>query len=100
MTYAALFVVFQLPAVFGAGWIPYDTLRTVFDAGNVFFMLTLLVLWEIALFLEGVSMLEKECPELFKKDEEVPDEEEVDLNNIDRACKKEYHDFLLVIIIP
>ena len=93
VTYTVLFVLFQLPAVFSAGWIPYGALKIVFDAGNVCFLLTLLILWETALFLEGVSLLEKECPDLISKTESQPAEDDVDLNSIDKVCKKEYHDF-------
>ena len=88
VTYTVLLIFFQLPAVFDAEWIPYGALKTVFDAGNVYFIMTLLVLWEIALFLEGVSLLEKECPELVGKTESQSAADAVDLNIIDRACKK------------
>ena len=93
ITYPVLFILFQLPAFFSAEWIPYGVLAMVFDAGNILYIMTLLVLWEVAFFLEGVSLLEKECPELFDNKEFSCPEEEIDLEQIDRACKKEYKDF-------
>ena len=69
VAYTTLFVIFQLPVVFGADWIPYGAINIIFSAGYIYPTLTLLVLWAIAFFLEGVSLLEKECPEIFEKPE-------------------------------
>lgn len=93
IAYTTLFVVCQFPVVFGAEWIPYGAIVTVFDAGYIYPILTLLVLWAIAFFLEGVSFLEKECPGIFKKPEDVKDKENISLEAIDQTCQKEFADF-------
>ena len=93
VAYTTLFVIFQLPVVFGADWIPYGSINTIFSAGYIYPTLTLLVLWAIAFFLEGVSLLEKECPEIFKKPETAKNKADIPLDKIDEACQKEFADF-------
>lgn len=93
ITYTVLVILFQIPALFSAEWIPYNVLATVFDAGNIYYILTLLVLWQMAFFLEGVSLLEKECPELLNKEKDITPDEDIDLDSIDRECKREYRNF-------
>ncbi len=93
VAYTTLFVIFQLPVVFGADWIPYGAINTIFSAGYIYPTLTLLVLWAIAFFLEGVSLLEKECPEIFKKPEDMKENDVIPLDEIDKACQKEFADF-------
>lgn len=92
--YAVLFVVYQLPAVFSADWIRYDIVLNLFNAGYIYPTITLLVLWEVHFFLEGIKRLEDECPELFAED--VAEETKapvVDLKAIDDEVRKQFEDF-------
>ncbi len=92
IAYMLLFVFAQLPAVFKADWIPYYTLQTMITEGNMYPLLTLLGLWGIGWFLEGINQIDKECPDLLGK-AAAPVDEEVNLDAVDRACQSEYKDF-------
>ena len=93
VAYTTLFVIWQLPVVFGANWIPYGAIMTVFDAGYIYPTLTLLVLWATAFFLEGVERLEKECPDIFKNPENIKQNADIPLDKTDEACQREFADF-------
>ena len=95
VTYSVLLILFQLPAFFSADWIPYAALQMAFGAGNVYFILTLLLLWGVSFFLRGLCNLEKECPELFADMDDNTSDGEIDLDVIDRACRKEYDSFFV-----
>ena len=60
--YLLLFAAFQLPAFWGADWIPYGFLSDVFNGTYLFPMITLLVIWEIYWFLEGIRVADYEWP--------------------------------------
>ena len=91
--YAVVFVLYQIPAMFGADWIPYNFISMLFSAGYVYPVITLLVLWEAYFFLAGISRLEEECPELIREDKEEAVEKKADLVAIDNATKKQFGDF-------
>ena len=93
IAYTTLFAVWLVPVMFGADWIPYGVILTVFDSGYVYPIITLMFLWAVVFFLEGVKHLEEECPEIFKKPEEVSEKEEIPLDRIDEVCQKEFSDF-------
>ncbi len=89
--YVLLFVVFQIPAMFGADWIPYKHISILFGAGYIYPTITLLGLLEMYLFLEGIKRVEAECPELLN-DEITGKESAVDLNAIDEEIRKQFKD--------
>ncbi len=90
--YAAIFVFYMIPAIFQADWIPYSFLWMLFHAGYVYPTITLLVLWQVYFFLEGIKRLEEECPELLS-DEGSIGNTEVDLKEIDEEVKKQFRDY-------
>ncbi|MCD7784341.1 MAG: hypothetical protein LUH18_01950 [Oscillospiraceae bacterium] len=90
--YAVIYIFYMIPAIFQADWIPYSFLWTLFHAGYTYPTITLLVLWEVYFFLEGIRRLEEECPELLSDKAEVT-EEPVDLVVIDEEVKKQFHDY-------
>ena len=91
--YALVFIAYQLPAVFGAEWIPYRFISMLFSAGYIYPTISLLGLWEMYFFLEGIKRIEDECPELLHEDglEEKP--AEIDLNAIDEEIRKQFKNF-------
>ncbi len=91
--YALLFILFQIPAMFGADWLPFEWMSTLFGAGYVYPTLTLLPLWEIYFFLRGIERLEEECPELLKTETAEAKKAKVDLDAIDQEVKKQFGDF-------
>ncbi len=91
--YALVFVTYQVPAMFGADWIPYGFISMLFDAGYIYPTLTLLILWEVFFFLEGIKRLEAECPELLFEEAVDGKKRKVDLNEIDEELRKQFGDF-------
>jgi len=66
--YALFFILYQIPAVFRADWLDYDIVTMLFSAGYLYPTITLLGLWSMYFFLEGIKLLTKECPELLRSD--------------------------------
>ena len=93
VVYALVFVAYQIPAMFGADWIPYGFISMLFSAGYIYPTISLLGLWEMYFFLEGIKRVEDECPELLYEDEEDVRKAEVDLNAIDAEVRKQFKDF-------
>lgn len=93
--YIFIFVLYFIPALYSADWIPYDFISMLFHAGYLYPSITLLGLWEMYFFLEGIRDLEKECPELLKK--EVPEEKEkpLDLLALDQEIRKQFNNYYL-----
>ena len=92
--YGLLFLVYQIPAIFSADWIPYDFISSLFEAGYVYPTVTLLGLWEIYFFLSGVERVEKECPELLQAGD-LSSGQQCDLNQIDEIIKKKFEDYYI-----
>ncbi len=93
LAYAAIFTLFLIPAVFSADWIPYQFILTVFSAGYLYPVITLLVLWQAYYFLKGISLLEKECPELLQDEAAVIANDEPDMEAIDRECQSSFRKY-------
>ncbi len=91
--YVVVFILYQVPAVYGANWIPYDFISVVFGAGYVYPTITLLALWEMFFFLEGIKRVEEECPELLYDDEAALKKTAVDLNAVDEEVRKQFKDY-------
>lgn len=91
--YAVIFAVYQIPALFSAQWIPYDTISMIFSAGYIYPVITLIVLWEAFYFLEGIRMLDQECPELLFDDDGQKKEKPADLDAVDDEGRKCFKDF-------
>ena len=91
--YALVFIAYQLPAMFGAAWIPYGFISMLFSAGYIYPTISLLALWEIYFFLEGIKRLEDECPELIFKGTLNLNKNTVDLNKIADKVREEFRDF-------
>lgn len=91
--YAVIFIVYQVPAMFGADWIPYDFISTLFGAGYIYPTITLLALWEMFFFLEGIKRLEEECPEILEEETVAIQKAAVDLEEIDAAVRKQFKQY-------
>ena len=91
--YALVFIAYQIPAVFGAEWVPYSFISTLFGAGYIYPLITLLALWEAYFFLAGIQRLEEECPELLYEQEENQSQQVVDLAKIDEEVRKQFKDY-------
>ena len=93
IAYALVFIAYQIPAMFGADWIPYGFISMLFSAGYIYPTISLLGLWEMYFFLEGIKRIEDECPELLHEDAGETKKSEVDLNAIDAEVRKQFKDF-------
>ena len=91
--YALIFVAYQIPAMFGAQWLPYRFISMLFNAGYIYPTISMLVLWEFYFFIEGVKLLESECPELVFEQETEPKELKIDLEAIDNEVRKQFGNF-------
>ncbi len=91
--YALVFVLYQIPAVFSADWIPYNFISLLFSAGYIYPMITLLALWEMYFFLEGIKRIEEECPEMLDDGTAQLKKEPVDLNEVDMEVRKQFKDY-------
>ena len=91
--YALFFIVYQIPAVFEADWLDYDIVSMLFNAGYIYPTITLLGLWAVYFFLEGIKLLLKECPELLRDNAAASKKAEVDLEAIDNEVRKQFQDF-------
>lgn len=92
--YVLLFVFYQIPAVFAADFIPYSFILTFVSASYVFPTLTLLGLWEIYFFLDGIERVKDECPQLIDGIIELK-ESEFDLIALDKALQDDFKDYYL-----
>lgn len=94
VVYILVFVAYEMPALFGAKWIPYNFISLLFSAGYIYPSITLLALWEMYFFLEGIKRLEEECPELLKEEEEILGTAgKVDLQAIDEEVRNQFKNF-------
>ena len=91
--YALIFIVYEIPALFTDEWIPYDLISTLFSAGYLYPLITLLALWEMFFFLRGIQRLEEECPELFFEETGVQGTKAIDLTAIDEEVRKQFKDY-------
>lgn len=98
--YALLFLLYQVPVMFGASWIPYAFLERLFDAGYVYPILTLLPLWEAYFFLAGVELIEKECPQLLREDEGLSLRAAKDISKVNEECQKLFKDYFKCQLDP
>ncbi len=90
--YLLVFLLYTLPAVFGASWLPYGFINNLFLSGYVYPSITLLVLWECYFFLSGIELVEEECPELVASVTTLTDLP-VDIAAIDAKVKEEFIDY-------
>ncbi|MBO4653439.1 MAG: hypothetical protein J5649_09020 [Lachnospiraceae bacterium] len=90
--YVTLFVLYEIPTVFHADWLPYESLTKLFRIGYRYPTITLLALWEAYFFLRGIELVEYECPELLNDEVELKDTT-VDLAEIDREVRNQFKGF-------
>lgn len=91
--YLIVFIAYQVPAIFGAKWIPYEFISMLFSAGYIYPTITLLMLWEMYFFLEGIKRLEEECPELLADESAALMKTTADLDAIDAEARKQFKDY-------
>ncbi len=92
--YGLVFMIYQVPAVFSADWIPYEFIsNTFFDLGYVFPTITLLGLWEAVFFLKGIERLSEEYPQFLEEEADEAKDTEIDLAAIDEEVHKQFGDF-------
>lgn len=91
--YACLYAFFQLIALFGADWVPFDFLSLLFDAGAKYPVIALLMLWESFFFLDGINEDIDKCPEPDRSEYEKSDEGETDIEMMDEAIRNEFGAF-------
>ncbi len=92
VAYGLLFAAYQIPALFAADWIPYKGITLLFDGGYRYPTITLLGLWAMVFFLEGIRRVEAECPALLAKEGLETAETAVDLDGIDEALREQFRD--------
>lgn len=85
-----LFILYLLPVLFGAGWIPYKFLRTLVKSSYLYPCLGLLLVWQVYFFLAGIEQTEEECPEVLKDEGIVGETEKADLDEINKACRENF----------
>ena len=93
VVYEVIFVLYLLPALSDAWWIPHEFISMLFSAGYIYPMLTLLVLWEVYFFLAGVENVEKECPELLNGIKPDVATKEDHLNRVDEEIRNKFSKF-------
>ncbi len=91
--YILIFVLYQLPAMYSADWIPYEFISMFFEAGYIYPSITLLALWQMYFFLQGIKRVEDECPELLFEEGGKTADVTVDLALIDEEVHKQFGDF-------
>ena len=90
---SAAYAFFQLIALFGADWVPFDFLSLLFDAGAKYPVIALLMLWESFFFLDGINEDIDKCPEPDRSEYEKSDEGETDIEMMDEAIRNEFGAF-------
>ncbi|MBE6660323.1 MAG: hypothetical protein E7605_02860 [Ruminococcaceae bacterium] len=93
--YALVFIVYMIPAMFPADWIPYDIVAMLFEAGYIYPTISLLALWELYFFLEGIRCIDKECPELLDEGTVGMAKVQEDLKVIDAEVRKQFGDYYI-----
>ena len=88
--YAVQMVLYLLPVLFGADWLPYDFISMLFEAGHIYPVLTLLGLWEAYFFLAGIERYEDECPDDEKEEESDEETDDIDLEQIDEELRRAF----------
>lgn len=88
--YALQFALWLLPGLFDAAWIPYRWISALFEAGYLFPIITLLPLCEWYYFLEGIRLLETECPEFFQDKDGNEEKTKVCLDQLDEEVRSVY----------
>lgn len=91
--YVCLYVVFQLIALFGADWIPFDFLSLLFNTGTKYPVIALFILWESFFFLDGINEDIDKCPEPDQSKFEKSDEGEIDVETIDEEIRNVFGAF-------
>ena len=91
--YVCLYVVFQLIALFGADWIPFDFLSLMFNTGTKYPVIALFILWESFFFLDGINEDIDKCPEPDQSKFEKSDEGEIDVETIDEEIRNVFGAF-------
>lgn len=93
--YSLQYALWLLPGLFEAGWIPYAWLSSLFEAGYLFPMITLLPLFEWYYFLEGIRLLETECPEFFEKITDGEEKKQDFLDQLNKDVKSTYESYYM-----
>ncbi|MBR5186922.1 MAG: sugar ABC transporter permease, partial [Clostridia bacterium] len=91
--FAALFIVFQIPAVFSADWIPYGFISSLFKLSYQYPVIALFLLWESAFFLLGIHAFSERCPDWEENNRKFKDSREDKIRAIDEDCKKNFNAF-------
>ena len=91
--YALIFVLYLIPALFGAAWLPYGLISGIFKAGYIYPTITLLTLWQAYFFIAGIRRLEDECPEFLYDGHDRSGKAKVDLEAIDEEVKRQFKDY-------
>lgn len=92
VVYSALFILYQIPIFFAADWLPYEFMVTLFDTLYFYPMLVLLPLYEAYYFLEGVRLLEEECPD-FLKEAGAATVAGFDAQDVHKRCKETFRNY-------
>ena len=88
--FALLFFIYQIPAVFGADWIPYGFIHSLFKLTYRYPTLALLFLWEFAFFLLGIHAFADHCPDWNEKKTTQTNPLEESIQAIDEDCRKNF----------
>ena len=88
--FGVLFVVFQIPTVFAADWIPYGGILSLFKLSYQYPMIAMLLLWEFSFFLLGIEAFVNQCPNWEGEKQAEAEEEENPLQDVDEDCRKKF----------
>ncbi len=90
--YILIFAFYQLPIFFGASWIPYGIILSLFSAGYIYPVITLMALCQISFFLMGIEAASDECEEITENTNVNLTIAQQDLDKIDKKMKEIYRD--------
>ena len=91
--YGLLFFIYQITAVMGPSWLPYDFILRLFRSAYVYPVVTLIPLWQAYYFLSGVERIEEEDEDLISDGTFQPGSTEVDIDAVDSECRKKFSDY-------
>lgn len=91
--YILIFSAYLAVAMFGVSWLPYSFISMLFDAGYIYPAVTLLGLFAMYFFLEGIRLVEDECPELLDGGNEKTHSLAADLEAVDAEVRARFRGY-------
>lgn len=95
VAYVLIFLLYQIPALFSMKPFFYDFISSVFSAGYIYPILSLLVLWEFHFFMRGIERIRIDCPDVLVANNTNVGVAEPSLDDIDLGCKSNYGEYFI-----